>query len=115
MVLAVGANTRNEQVKIVKKEDNSVNSPFRVNLALVMNKFRCVGWLLAFLTFLALIIQAIIQVSSNEKKDFDLDFVCEILDAPIIAIILSIFASSEAINIVVSVGLAHTATKLLKD
>ena len=40
-----------------------------------------------------MIIQAIVNVTSSDEKEFDLDFACELIYAPIFAIIIIMFAT----------------------
>ena len=74
-----------------------------------------VGYLIAFLTMIGILMQAIFGVSIDKNKDFDLDWTCHLVDAPIIAIILIILVGSNGIYFVVSVGLARSTKNLLLD
>ena len=73
------------------------------------------GWLLAFLTMVAIIVQSILGVVNDDKKDYDLDWACNLVDAPIIALILVILVGANGLNIVVSAGLAKNVNASMKS
>ena len=90
-------------------------SELQKNLTMVQRNLAMVGYLIAFLTMLAILMQAIFGVSIDKTKDFDLDWICHLVDAPIIAIILIILVGANGIYIVVSVGLAKSMSNLFDD
>ena len=57
---------------------------------------------------IAIVIQSILRVVNDDNKDYDFDWACNLVDAPIIALILIILVGANGINIVVSTGLAKT-------
>ena len=73
------------------------------------------GWLLAFLTMVAIIVQSILRVVNNDNKDYDLDWACNLVDAPIIALILVTLVGGNGLYIVVSAGLAKNMSASLKS
>ena len=76
-----------------------------------------IAWLIAFLTFVAIIVRAILSVISSidDEKEFDLDFACELIDAPVIVIILILLVGGDGIAFVVSLGLSHGMQIFLRD
>ena len=72
-----------------------------------------VGYLIAFMTMLALLMQAIFGVSIDKDKDFDLDWICHLVDAPIIALILIILVGSNGVYFMVSVSFAKSVSNLI--
>ena len=63
----------------------------------------------------AIIVQSILRVVNNDNKDYDLDWACNLVDAPIIALILVILVGANGLNIVVSAGLAKNMSASLKS
>ena len=116
LVLAVGENTYVEQLmsKFTVEPDEVPESELQKNLTIVQRNLSMIGYLIAFLTMLALIMQAIFGVSVDKKKDFDLDWTCDLVDAPIIALILIILVGSNGVYLVVSVSFAKSMSSLFQ-
>ena len=63
----------------------------------------------------AIIVQSILRVVNDDKKDYDLDWACNLVDAPIIALILVTLVGGNGLYIVVSFGLAKNMSASLKS
>ena len=119
LVLAVGENTYVGQLMskftIEPDEVDEVpESELQKNLTMVQRNLAMIGYLIAFLTMLALIMQAIFGVSVDKNKDFDLDWTCHLVDAPIIALILIILVGSNGVYFMVSVSFAKSMSSLFQ-
>ena len=116
LVLAVGENTYIEQLtsKLTIEPDEVPETELQKNLTMVQRNLSMIGYLIAFLTMLALLMQAIFGVSIDKNKDFDLDWTCHLVDAPIIALILIILVGSNGVYFVVSVSFARSMSSLLQ-
>ena len=73
-----------------------------------------IGWIIAFLTFVAIVIRAILSVTGAAQEEFDLDFACQLIDAPIFTIILILLLGASGTQLVVTVGLASGIGDLMK-
>ena len=71
-----------------------------------------VGWIFAFLTLAAMLVFASLRV--NESNETDLDWICDLLDAPIIFLILIGLVCVNDIGLAKTVCLARTGNDLFK-
>ena len=71
-----------------------------------------VGWIFSFLTLAAMLVFAIIGVNENKS---DLDWICDLLDAPIIFIILIGLVCRNDIGLAKTLSLARSANNFMKD
>ena len=65
-----------------------------------------IGWIFAFLTFVAIVIRAILSVTADAQEEFDLDFACQLIDAPIFTCILIQLLGAGGTQLVITLGLA---------
>ena len=63
----------------------------------------------------AIVIQSILRVVNDDNKDYDLDWACNLVDAPIIALILITLVGGNGLYIVASAGLAKNMSASLKS
>ena len=73
------------------------------------------GWILAFLTLAAMIIFAIIGAADKDETVPDYDWICDLLDAPIIFIILIGLVCRNDIGLAKTLSLARSANNFMKD
>ena len=71
-----------------------------------------VGWIFSLLILAALLVFAIIRVNENQS---DLDWICDLLDAPIIFIVLIGLVCVTNIGIAKSLCLARSINNLMRD
>ena len=45
----------------------------------------------------AIVVQSVLRVADDDKKDYDLDWACNLVDAPIIALILVILVDANGL------------------
>ena len=100
--------------KLSIEPDEVPETELQKNLTMVQRNLAMIGYLIAFLTMLALLMQAIFGVSVDKNKDFDLDWTCHLVDAPIIALILIILVGSNGVYFVVSVSFAKSTSSLFQ-
>lgn len=73
------------------------------------------GILVAILTFIAITIQAIVDVQTDEEKNYDGDFVKELMDGLIIAITVVVVAVPEGLPLAVTISLAYSVGKMADE
>ena len=72
-----------------------------------------VGWIFSILTLAAMLVFATIGV--NENKKADLDWICDLLDGPIIFIILIGLVCRNDIDLAKTLCLARSTKNLYRD
>lgn len=73
------------------------------------------GMLVALLTFIAITIQCIVDVATNDEKEFDMDFVSELFNGLIIAITVIVVAVPEGLPLAVTISLAYSVNKMSEE
>jgi len=87
----------------------------QMNLEYNMSKLTMFGTLAAIIAFIVLVIQAILEIAGSEEKEYDLDFACQLIDAPIITMVLINLLNSSGVPLVVLASLAYAQSKILQN
>ena len=90
-------------------------TPLQLSLEQTMSKLTMFGTLAAIIAFIVLVIQAILEIAGSEEKKYDLDFACQLIDAPIIAIVLINLLNSSGVPLVILTSLAYAQSKILQN
>lgn len=80
-----------------------------------MSRFHTVAYLLTFITFLVLLTQAFVMTDGDEEKKYDLDFVYELINAPVVTVVLTLLINSSALPVLVLTSLFFTKNRALKQ
>ena len=86
-----------------------------MELDFVMGIFSMTCSLLAFIIGFLLTIHTLYIVSNNESRDFDYDFACHLIDAPMIPVILIILVNYNGISLTIKTGQSFAANELYKE
>jgi magnesium-transporting ATPase (P-type) len=73
------------------------------------------GMIVALLTFIAISIQAILDVTGDDEKEFDMDFVAALCNGLIIAITVIVVAVPEGLPLAVTISLAYSVGKMAEE
>ena len=87
----------------------------QMNLEYNMSKLTMFGTLAAIIAFIVLVIQAILEIAGSEEKEYDLDFACQLIDAPIITMVLINLLNSSGVPLVILTSLAYAQSKILQN
>ena len=114
LVLAVGEATMTMRSTLLNNATpaDTRESPLEENISMVTKYLPKVGWIFSLLILAALLVFATIGVNENKS---DLDWICDLLDAPIIFIILIGLVCLTDIGIAKSLCLARSTNSLMKD
>ena len=101
---------------VIDEASPSDLSPLHHNLLSIYQKISLIGWLIAFLTFVVISVRAVLSVTSSDgETEFGLDFACQLVDAPVIAVILILIVGGEGPALVVSMGLSNGIKEFMKN
>lgn len=114
IILAVGDNTNQGRAGLSMNIENE-STPLQQKLDRIALGIGKLGMLVAILTFIAICITAIVNVVKDDKKEFDMDFVTELCNGLIIAITVVVVAVPEGLPLAVTISLAYSVGKMLKD
>lgn len=114
LVLAVGDNTTQGKAGLSMNIE-AESTPLQKKLDRIALGIGYLGMLVALLTFIAITIQCIVEVSTNDEKEFDMDFVAELFNGLIIAITVIVVAVPEGLPLAVTISLAYSVNKMSEE
>lgn len=114
LVLAVGDNTNQGKAGLTMNIENE-STPLQKKLDRIALGIGYLGMIVAVLTFIAICIQAIVTVVTDDEKEFDMDFVGELCNGLIIAITVVVVAVPEGLPLAVTISLAYSVGKMYKE
>jgi len=114
LILAVGDNTNQGRAGLSMNIENE-STPLQKKLDRIALGIGYLGMLVAVLTFIAICIQATIDVVKDDTKEFDMDYVGELCNGLIIAITVVVVAVPEGLPLAVTISLAYSGKQMVKE
>jgi len=114
VVLAVGNNTNQGRAGLSMNIEGE-DTPLQKKLDRIAMGIGYLGMIVALLTFIAISIQAILTVTGDDDKEFDMDFVAALCNGLIIAITVIVVAVPEGLPLAVTISLAYSVGKMAKE
>ena len=114
LVLAVGDNTNQGRAGLSMNIEND-STPLQKKLDRIALGIGYLGMIVAVLTFIAITIQAIVGVVTDDTREFDMEFVNELASGLIIAITVVVVAVPEGLPLAVTISLAYSVGKMYKE
>jgi len=90
----------------------SEQTPLQKKLDSIANGIGKLGFVVAILTFIAIVITTMIKTFQDDTREFDMLFVNDIAKGLVIAITVVVVAVPEGLPLAVTISLAYTVGKM---
>jgi calcium-translocating P-type ATPase len=111
LVVAVGNNTNQGRAGLSMNIE-AESTPLQKKLDRIAEGIGKLGVAVAILTFIAIVISALVAVFKDEDRDFDMDFVRDVCNGLVIAITVVVVAVPEGLPLAVTISLAYSVGKM---